>query len=139
MDAQIHLSAPAVQIQRLQLATKDLQNLTEKLLKLVSFILTGVIISAIIVLVTAIGLYAHTTSETEKSKAAHENLRQQVLEISGKQEENEAVILTLRQELLNHILDGTIHWEGGSEVSNEDTDDNTREAEDLYVAVEDVD
>jgi hypothetical protein len=47
--------------------------------------------------------------------------------------------LTLRQELLNHILDGTIHWEGGSEVSNEDTDDNTREAEDLYVAVEDVD
>jgi hypothetical protein len=139
MDAQIHLSAPAVQIQRLQLATKDLQNLTEKLLKLVSFILTGVIISAIIVLVTTIGLYAHTTSETEKSKAAHENLRQQVLEISGKQEENEAVILTLRQELLNHILDGTIHWEGGSEVSNEDTDDNTREAEDLYVAVEDVD
>ena len=139
MDAQIHLSAPAVQIQRLQLATKDLQNLTEKLLKLVSFILTGVIISAIIVLVTTIGLYAHNTSETEKRKAAHENVRQQVLEICGKQEENEAVNLTLRQELLNHILDGTIHWEGGSEVSDQDDDDSTREPEDLYVAVEDVD
>jgi hypothetical protein len=139
MDAQIHLIAPAVEIQRLQLATKDLQNLTEKLLKLVSFMLTGVIISAIIVLVTTIWLYAHTTSEGEKSKAVYENLRQRVLEISGKQEENEAVILTLRQELLNHILDETIHWEGGSEVSDQDEDDSPREPENLYVAVEDVD
>jgi uncharacterized SAM-binding protein YcdF (DUF218 family) len=139
MDAHVHLSAPAVQIQRLQLATKDLQNLTEKLLRLVSFILTGVIISAIIVLVTTIWLYARTTSETEKRKAVYVNLRQQVLEISGKQEENEAVILALRQELLNHILDGTIHWEGGSEVSDRDEDDSPREPENLYVAVEDVD